>query len=345
MKSNAAIVTAGIITFGHEAAAMFERLEAETQDAAFLALATAVADRLGTRLEGLVVHLDETTIHAHYELRGYDDAGTPISKVATFKVMSELQDLTADIMGRFCPGIERGHKKWSRINAGADYADTLNRSVRELHQDLPAEIETRKAEVELLRKDEAELEASAAKTRQYLAKLRAKAELNAKEEKRLDVYQARLAKKEAEQADVIAKLEEAMTRIAAHRAANETRAGALDAQERCARAKLAEAEVSFEAVDAVVSSLEDGSMKLRDDGGLRMADPKPLQAAPQRLKKRLLKLARRFLVQERKIEAKLSRLDRLTVALRRWLLRDDLTVDARRDGEELERDVSLGPDV
>ena len=79
MKSNAAIATAGIITFGSEAARMFERLSPEQQDQAFLDLAEVVAIRLQTSLHGLVIHLDEATIHAHFTLCAYNMDGVPLS--------------------------------------------------------------------------------------------------------------------------------------------------------------------------------------------------------------------------------------------------------------------------
>ncbi|ETX12923.1 hypothetical protein OCH239_15405 [Roseivivax halodurans JCM 10272] len=141
MKSNAAVITSGIITFGREAARMFESLSSAEQDAAFRDLAMAIAAQLDTSLESLVVHLDETTIHAHFTLRSYTTAGLALSEAAKRGTMSGLQDLAAEIMQQYEPGIERGHRKWDRIEAGADYPDTLHRSVRELHQDLPVEIE------------------------------------------------------------------------------------------------------------------------------------------------------------------------------------------------------------
>ncbi|MEP2470715.1 MAG: hypothetical protein ABJH45_04040, partial [Paracoccaceae bacterium] len=64
MKSNAAVVTAGIITFGYAAQDVFNRLPIETQDRAFIELAQEIAATLNTSLEALVVHLDETAIHA-----------------------------------------------------------------------------------------------------------------------------------------------------------------------------------------------------------------------------------------------------------------------------------------
>lgn len=181
MKSNAAVVLSGIITFGH------------------------IADKLNTSLEELVVHRDETTIHAHFMIRAYDNAGFAVSDQVKLSTTAELQDLTHTVFSRFHSGIERGHRKRDRLAAGASYADTLHRSVRQLHQDLPAEIELKEARVEALEAEEVDLVASIDKTRMHLAKLQDyQRMLTEKEEKRLKVYKERLAKKEAEWAALMA---------------------------------------------------------------------------------------------------------------------------------------------
>lgn len=135
MKSNAVVVTAGIITFGHRAQEVFNRLPIETQDRAFIELAQEIAATLNTSLEALVVHLDETAIHAHFTLRAYNDGGEPISNATRYRDMSALQDLAAEVVQRFAPEIERGHKKKERLKAEADYPDTLHRGVKQLHAD------------------------------------------------------------------------------------------------------------------------------------------------------------------------------------------------------------------
>lgn len=138
MKSNAAVATCGIITFGVEAARMFDALPPEQQDAAFVELAEAAARKLETSVHGLVVHCDESTIHAHFQLAAYDWSGQPLSKTTKPAVLSELQDIAAEIMSSYCPGIERGRRYGDRIEAGATRAETLHKSVRELHEALPA---------------------------------------------------------------------------------------------------------------------------------------------------------------------------------------------------------------
>jgi len=141
MKQNAPVIMAGIITFGTVAAELFGSLTVDQQDRAFRELANAVASELETSLESLVVHLDETTIHAHFTLRAYTDAGLSMSEAAKRGTLSRLQDLAAEVMQSYHGEIERGHRKWDRIAAGAEYPETLHRSVRELHYDLPLEIE------------------------------------------------------------------------------------------------------------------------------------------------------------------------------------------------------------
>jgi hypothetical protein len=84
MKSNAAVVTAGIITFGHTAQDAFNRLPEEMQDRAFRELAQEIAAQLKTSLEALVVHLDESATHAHFTMRAYNDDGEPISNATGF---------------------------------------------------------------------------------------------------------------------------------------------------------------------------------------------------------------------------------------------------------------------
>lgn len=140
MKSNAAIATSGIITFGSEAAQMFEALTPEQQDQAFRDLAEAVAAHLGTSLHALVVHLDEATIHAHFALCAYGHDGHPLSRTSRPGILSELQDLTAEVLQRYCPEIERGTRYGDRLTAGADWADVIHKTVKELHRTLPADL-------------------------------------------------------------------------------------------------------------------------------------------------------------------------------------------------------------
>lgn len=195
MKGNAAVVTAGIITFGIEAQEMFLALTREQQDEAFLDLAWAVAERLDTSLEALMVHCDESAIHAHFELRACNRSGIPLAKATRPTLMIELQDLVFEVMSRHCPGIERGNRKYDRLAAGEDYAATVNKSVRQLHHDLPLEVARLEQDREALLASLPELTARVEEMRDRVAKLEAEAkdrELTVAKVKRLRVYRDRL---------------------------------------------------------------------------------------------------------------------------------------------------------
>jgi len=201
MKRNAAIATRGIITFGSEAAAIFDKLTNDQQDAAFREVAEAIAARLGTTLHGLVVHCDETTIHAHYQLSSYNVYGLPLSQTTSPSVLQDLQTITAEIVGRHAPGIERGYSYGDRISAGADYADTLHRSVKQLHRDLPAELAAAQSRVETAKADEVEQSERIEKNRRLIEKAEAKiaklqdheVEQTAKISRNIEIYQKRVA--------------------------------------------------------------------------------------------------------------------------------------------------------
>jgi hypothetical protein len=188
IRSNQNLSYAGIITFGHEAQGIFEGLTSEQQDAAFLEVGRKIAERFNTRLTGMVFHGDETAPHAHFQLRGMADDGTMLSQVVKRSALRDVQDITAEVMARYAPGIERGKDKWVRIDEGEDFAATVNRSVKQLHEDLPAEIAAK----------EAELVAAQAKLQTNLDRL-AKAEKQASEEgakaekarKRAETYESR----------------------------------------------------------------------------------------------------------------------------------------------------------
>ena len=167
MKSNAGIAVTGIVTFGHEAQAIFEHLSLDAQDAAYRELTEAVAARLDTDLTGLVVHADESAPHAHFQLTGYDRQGRPISDQAKRGVLRDLQDITAEVMGRHAPGIERGHSKVGRLKAGAKPAEVVNLSVAELHDRLPADLAIARARTT---EEVARLNAQAQAAREKLAK-------------------------------------------------------------------------------------------------------------------------------------------------------------------------------
>lgn len=146
-RGNAAVSIRGIITFGIEAQAVVNEMTFDRQHEMFRAVADAITERLGTTLHGLVVHRDETAIHAHYQCAAVDEAGASVLARISPSDTSEIQTLVSEVAAKFDPRIERGHRKWDRIAAGADYRDTLNRSVKRLHGELPFEIAEKEREL------------------------------------------------------------------------------------------------------------------------------------------------------------------------------------------------------
>jgi len=142
MKSDAAVGWSGIITFGHAAQTYFEALTPEQQDEAFWLVAERVAERLETSLHGLVVHLDEAAIHAHFQLAGVTMDGMPVSQIAKRQALRDIQTAAAEVMAEYAPKIERGKSRWQRIEEGESYADTVYKDGatmrRLLTEDIPA---------------------------------------------------------------------------------------------------------------------------------------------------------------------------------------------------------------
>ena len=126
------------------------------------------------------------------------------------------------------------------------------------------------------------------------------------------------------------------------REVTQERARAVAEREAAAEAKEAEVQADLDAVDTVVSELEAGTLEERN-GKVLIRNPAPVRNASDRVRKRLLSLAQRILGLERDVRRNADRLTRLTGALQRGLSRDDLTSDARREGEALRNEADDGP--
>lgn len=192
MRSDAAVAFIGIIAFGKEAQTLFLKLSSEKQDEAYRATAAAIAQMMGTTLEGLVSHRDETAPHAHFTCPAYNMDGQPLTSTVKRGMLRDIQTITADVMGQHCEGIERGKSRVARLNAGADYADTVNKSVQELHETLPADIEKKRTELDVLVAEIATAQARYDEMKGRVETLTAKEALNEKEDKRLVIYEKRL---------------------------------------------------------------------------------------------------------------------------------------------------------
>lgn len=308
MKSNAAVATAGIITFGSEAAQMFEALSQEDQDRAFRDLAEAVAAHLNTSLHALVVHLDEATIHAHVVYCAYDHDGVPLSRTTRPAILSELQDLTAEVLQRYCPEIERGTRYGDRLAAGADWPDVIHKSTRQLHRELPADLAAKRAELEALEQVGAEAQDRIDGLRTEVAKLdqtvervsgdvaQLEDEKTRVEEELDDLHRDQEAAEIAwDASDRIAKIahrerKERKARAAAARAetrAAEDRLAGLTAAEAKARDRLAGLEEEEEAARQRVVQMQGRVDKLSEQASLTDKEVKRLETYRRRLEDRV----------------------------------------------------------
>ncbi len=139
MKNNAAASTVGIITFGTEAQKVINKLSVDEQDRIFSNVSNAIAERLNNNVSGLVVHRDESAIHAHFQMPAINKDGMPNSKIITKQVARDLQDVAGKELESY--QITRGKARIQRIKDGEDPAKWVNQSVKELHDNLPVEIE------------------------------------------------------------------------------------------------------------------------------------------------------------------------------------------------------------
>jgi hypothetical protein len=196
MRSNAAVSTRMIVTFGKGLQPHFDALDVQTQDQIYTEIAETVVDRVATSLLALVAHRDETAPHAHGQMLAVNKFGVPVSKVATPTVMSELQDIAHQIALKYLPMCERGTKKADRIERGDDPSKIYNRSVKQLHTDLPKEIEAKQAELDAITSQIPALTVRVEEMQGRVDKLEneeKQRELTTAKVKRLRTYRARLA--------------------------------------------------------------------------------------------------------------------------------------------------------
>ena len=195
MRSDAAVSSRMVITFGKGLQPHFAALDVQTQDKIYTEIAEAVAARVATSLLALMAHRDETAPHAHGQMLAVNKFGVPVSKVATPTVMSELQDMVHQIALKYLPMCERGTKKADRIARGDDPSKIYNRSVKQLHTDLPKEIEAKQAELDAIASQIPTLTARVTEMQGRVDKLEneeKQRELTAAKVKRLRVYRSRL---------------------------------------------------------------------------------------------------------------------------------------------------------
>ena len=143
MRRNAAVTYAGVITFGHGAQSVIEALPVSEQDRLYRLAAERVAEVMGAELTGLVVHRDESAPHAHFQTLSRCRDGQAVAKIG--RIGAALQDAVAEVYAPL--GIERGTPKAVRQARGEPAHKWVHRSVRQLHADLPGELEEARAKL------------------------------------------------------------------------------------------------------------------------------------------------------------------------------------------------------
>jgi uncharacterized protein YbjQ (UPF0145 family) len=190
LQADARTTIAGVLTFGTDAQIIIERLSRSEQDALFERLAQRVAKEASRPLLGLVVHRDESAIHAHFTLRGYElKDGREIAPRFTPADLKRLQDVVSYEVGHL--GIERGTPKAERIERGEGKAQTIHRTVAELHNDLPKERAAEAQKIKEAQEKRSYYESLATKAREQLKAEGADAERLLK---RIETYEARISK-------------------------------------------------------------------------------------------------------------------------------------------------------
>ena len=252
MKSNSGVAVVGIIGFGIEAQKMFEALGPEDQERALRAAVARVAADLKTTVTGLVLHLDESARHAHFSLCGYDVTGQPLSTWMGRGVLRELQTALHEELQAFMPDLERGRSRKARAEAGAAPHELVNRSVEELHIDLPFEIaEKRKELVEL----EEKIRTNEARAEKARIKAEAEDDRAAKALKNAETYDRRATEAREKVEGLEAQVRDLEGRLEAIQAARAAAAEDRDrAQEeaRAAQERAATAEARLREMDQII---------------------------------------------------------------------------------------------
>lgn len=295
-KSTAAIVVAGLIGFGSDVQADFCTLAETEQDAAILTLVKTLAQRLETQVESIDIHRDESAFHAHFSLRAYNHHGRPLTACLTPSLLSDLQTLTCEILSRFCPTIERGHRKADRLASGAVMADVVHRSVRRLHLDLPLEI----AEAEATRDE-----------------IVAASKLAGQERDAIDAQISGLKMQSEQEKHALAQTEKRLAEMEKRARTVRENSRILVADFNCVVTALSTGRIAFDV---------DGHWQLPDIGD-RVIDPGVREA----MTPPVTKLLRR----QQAVDAAWQETCALRSQLQEWLSQPELDADLRSSGEKL----------
>ena len=135
IRKDANLFLSGIITFSKDARS---QVNGSPPDQQAMKFAEKFADENRVKLLYLVRHSDETTTHYHCLWENVTSGGESLKNKLSPSVLSSWQDRVGEVFSEI--GIGRGTKKSERLARGEDFSKVIHRSVRKLHEDLPAEI-------------------------------------------------------------------------------------------------------------------------------------------------------------------------------------------------------------
>lgn len=135
IRKDANLFLCGILTFSRDAR---EQVNSTPPDAQAKNFAEKFAEENRVRLLYLVRHSDETTTHYHCLWENITSDGESAKNKLSPPILSKWQDIAGQVFSQV--GIGRGIPKAERIARGDDASKTIHRSVKRLHEDLPAEI-------------------------------------------------------------------------------------------------------------------------------------------------------------------------------------------------------------
>jgi hypothetical protein len=96
-------------------------------------------------------------------------------------------------------------------------------------------------------------------------------------------------------------------------------------------------------LESILTEIADGTIRINlATNEVTMANPEPLRAMPRSLRERLAAPALRLVRMIHATEQRFIRLGKMMERVREWLGREDLTIEARKEGEEIDRDFRMG---
>ena len=156
----------GIITFSKEARNKVNSMPPDGQAMKFV---EDVSKKHDVKIIYLVRHSDESTTHYHFMLEYVNSDGRAVGRKLNKKALSGLQDEAGMVFGSI--GLTRGVKKTERLARGEDFSKTVHRSVRQLHDDLPGEIASKKSELDQIQEKVAEFTKQAPEPKPILVEI------------------------------------------------------------------------------------------------------------------------------------------------------------------------------